>query len=241
MEVIPAIDIIDGKCVRLTEGDYKRKKVYADDPLQVAMEFEQWGIKRLHLVDLDGAKAKKVINLPVLKRIADNTDLVIDFGGGVKSTEDLHKVFDAGAFQVTGGSVAVKHPALFESWLDEFGPDKIILGADVSNGKIAVSGWLERSDWSLKAFIAHYAQIGIRHVICTDVSKDGMLKGPSFELYQELVADFPALSIIASGGVSCYEDLELLKKTGVTGAIVGKAIYEGKLSPTQLSEFSNVN
>ena len=241
MEVIPAIDIIDGKCVRLTEGDYQRKKVYADDPLQVAIEFEQWGIKRLHLVDLDGAKAKRVINLPVLKRIADQTDLVIDFGGGVKSTEDLRKVFDAGASQVTGGSVAVKHPELFESWLHEFGPEKIILGADVSDGKIAVSGWLERSDWSLKAFIAHYTQLGIHHVICTDVSKDGMLEGPSLELYQELVTNFPALSIVASGGVSCYEDLQLLKETGVTAAIVGKAIYEGKLSPTQLSEFSNVN
>ncbi len=241
MEIIPAIDIIDGKCVRLSEGDYDRKKVYAEDPLEVAQEFERYGIKRLHLVDLDGAKAKKVINLPVLKTIAENTDLVIDFGGGVKSTEDLKQVFKAGAQQVTGGSVAVKQPELFESWLVDFGPGRIILGADVRNGMVAISGWVEHSDWVLEEFIQYYALKGIYHVICTDVSKDGMLKGPALDLYRQLVERFPKLSIIASGGVSCYEDLESLRQIGVTGVIVGKAIYEGNITLAQISEFSNVN
>jgi phosphoribosylformimino-5-aminoimidazole carboxamide ribotide isomerase len=239
MEIIPAIDIIDGKCVRLSKGDYTRKTVYAEDPLEVALEFEQAGIRRLHLVDLDGAKAKKVINLPVLERIAGKTGLVIDFGGGVQSTDDLQRVFDAGAEQVTGGSVAVKNPELFEQWLQQFGADKIILGADARKGKVAISGWQEKSEWELMEFVAHYAKKGVRHVISTDVSKDGMLQGPSVKLYQDLVANFPNLSIIASGGVSRYEDLEALSATGVAAAIVGKAIYEGRITLKQLSEFSN--
>lgn len=239
MEIIPAIDIIDGKCVRLSEGDYNRKKVYADDPLEIALSFEQAGIRRLHLVDLDGAKARKVINLPVLERIAGNTSLVIDFGGGVQSTDDLEQVFDAGAKQVTGGSIAVRDPEMFEQWLQQFGPEKIILGADTRNGTVAISGWQEKSEWELMEFVDHYAEKGVRYVICTDVSKDGMLKGPSVALYQKLVAKFPKLSIIASGGVSCYEDLEALSVTGVSGVIVGKAIYEGRITLKQLSEFSN--
>jgi phosphoribosylformimino-5-aminoimidazole carboxamide ribotide isomerase len=241
MEVIPAIDIIDGKCVRLSEGDYNRMKVYAEDPLEVAQEFERWGVKRLHLVDLDGAKAKRVINLPVLQRIADNTNLVIDFGGGVKSTEDLSRVFEAGAKQVTGGSIAVNQPALFESWLNEFGSERIILGADVKNGMVAINGWQQHSDWELNKFIQYYAQKGVTYVICTDVSKDGMLRGPALDLYGQLIADFPKLSVVASGGVSCYDDLVSLKEVGVAGAIVGKAIYERKITLAQLSEFSNAD
>ncbi len=238
MEIIPAIDIIDGKCVRLSEGDYQRKTVYHHNPLDVAREFEQAGIKRLHLVDLDGAKARKVINLKVLQDIAENTGLLIDFGGGVQSIEDLNQVFDAGASQVTGGSIAVREPEVFERWLQKFGPEKIILGADVKQGKIAIGGWQEKSSWELVEFIEHYSTKGIKHVICTDVSKDGLLEGPSQLLYEELVNTFPDLSIIASGGVSNREDLQILESIGVAGAIVGKAIYEGRITLKQLTEFS---
>lgn len=241
MEIIPAIDIIDGKCVRLAEGDYQRKTEYEGSPLEMAWQFEQAGIKRLHLVDLDGAKAKRVINLPVLKSIAANTNLQIDFGGGVQSTEDLNQVLDAGASQVTGGSVAVTNPELFEMWLREFGPERIILGADARDGKIMISGWQQRSSWDLFEFIEMYVSKGVRHLICTDVSKDGLLQGPSVALYQQLTSTFPRLCVIASGGVSKYEDLESLAATGVSGVIIGKAIYEGRITLEQLAQFSNVN
>jgi len=241
MQIIPAIDIIDGKCVRLSKGDYSRKTVYRDNPVDVAVEFEQAGIQRLHLVDLDGAKARKVVNLQVLRGITTKTALKVDFGGGVQSTEDLERVFDAGASQVTGGSIAVRQPEIFLDWLDRFGSEKIILGADVHDRKVAVSGWTEQSDWDLFDFIDSYVPKNIKYVICTDVSKDGMLKGPAVELYSELSGRYADLSIIASGGVGNYQDLEKLKQTGVAGAIVGKAIYEGKITMNQLAKFSNAD
>jgi phosphoribosylformimino-5-aminoimidazole carboxamide ribotide isomerase len=237
MDIIPAIDIIDGKCVRLTEGDYKQKTVYHENPVEIAKQFEDNGISRLHLVDLDGAKAKKVINLSILERIANGTSLLIDFGGGVRTSEDLRMVFDAGANEVTGGSVAVKNPTLFESWLEEFGPNRIILGADVKDGQVAISGWQEHTEWQLLDYVGHFAQKGVQRIICTDISKDGLLKGPAIDLYHQLTRNFPGLSIIASGGVSKLEDLVELRGTGVAGVIVGKAIYEGKITLEELSNF----
>ena len=237
MEIIPAIDIIDGKCVRLTKGDYNQKTEYNDNPVEVAQQFEAAGIKRLHLVDLDGAKAKKVVNLDVLKNIANETNLAIDFGGGVQSTQDLEKVFNAGASQVTGGSIAVKNEALFTEWIYEFGGDKIILGADVKDEQIAIHGWEEKADWQIYDFLEHYLEKGLRHVICTDVSKDGALQGPSTELYIKILDRFPTIKLIASGGVSNLYDLEELDKIGVYGAIIGKAIYEKRIS---LSELKNI-
>lgn len=241
MQIIPAIDIIDGKCVRLSKGDYSQKTIYRDNPVDVASELEQAGIKKLHLVDLDGAKTKQVVNLKVLQDIASKTALKVDFGGGVQSTEDLQRVFEAGASQVTGGSVAVKNPELFLDWLEQYGPEKIILGADVQDRKVAVSGWQEQSAWDLFDFIDRYVKKNIKYVICTDVSKDGMLQGPAVDLYSEMTTRYPELSIIASGGVSCYQDLRELKKTGVSGVIVGKAIYEGKISMEQLAEFTDAD
>jgi len=237
MDIIPAIDIIEGKCVRLSKGDFKRKTVYRASPMEMARELQDAGIKRLHLVDLDGAKAKKVINLKVLRDISRKTNLEVDFGGGVQSREDLLKVFEAGAKQVTGGSIAVKNPELFEGWLNEFGSEKIILGADVDNGKIAISGWQEQSNWTIEDFLDYYLQKGVHQVICTDVSKDGLLQGPAVGLYRKLAKAYPELSIIASGGVGVLQDLKDLKSTGVAGAIVGKAIYEGKITLKELSEF----
>ena len=241
MQIIPAIDIIDGKCVRLSKGDYSQKTIYRDNPVDVASELEQAGIKRLHLVDLDGAKAKQVVNLKVLQEITSRTTLKVDFGGGGQSNEDLQRVLEAGASQVTGGSIAVKNPELFISWLEQYGPEKIILGADVHDRKVAVSGWQEQSAWDLFDFIDSYVKKNIKYVICTDVSKDGMLQGPAVDLYSEMTTRYPELSIIASGGVSCYQDLELLTRTGVTGVIVGKAIYEGKISMDQLAEFTDAD
>lgn len=237
MDIIPAIDIIDGKCVRLSKGDFKRKTVYRASPMEMARELQDAGIKRLHLVDLDGAKAKKVINLKVLRDISRKTNLEVDFGGGVQSREDLLKVFEAGAKQVTGGSIAVNNPDLFEGWLNEFGSEKIILGADVDNGKIAISGWQEQSNWTIEDFLDYYLRKGVRQVICTDVSKDGLLQGPAVGLYRKLAKAYPELSIIASGGVGVLQDLKDLTSTGVAGAIVGKAIYEGKITLKELSEF----
>lgn len=237
MDIIPAIDIIDGKCVRLSKGDFKRKTVYRASPMEMARELQDAGIKRLHLVDLDGAKAKKVINLKVLRDISRKTNLEVDFGGGVQSREDLLKVFEAGAKQVTGGSIAVNNPDLFEGWLNEFGSEKIILGADVANGKIAISGWQEQSNWTIEDFLDYYLRKGVRQVICTDVSKDGLLQGPAVGLYRKLAKAYPELSIIASGGVGVLQDLKDLTSTGVAGAIVGKAIYEGKITLKELSEF----
>ena len=237
MDIIPAIDIIGGKCVRLTKGDYKQMKTYSDDPLEVAKKFEDAGIKRLHVVDLDGAKASHVINLEVLDRIASGTRLHVDFGGGVKTREDLDQVFNAGAKQVTAGSIAAKNPTLVKAWIAEFGADKIILGADVLNEQVMVSGWQESSGLGLFEYLADYTSHGIGEVICTDISKDGALQGPSFDLYNKILKQFPKLKLIASGGVSVYEDLELLLANKLSGAIVGKAFYEGRISLEELASF----
>jgi phosphoribosylformimino-5-aminoimidazole carboxamide ribotide isomerase len=237
MIIIPAIDIIGGKAVRLTKGDYNQKKIYNEDPLEVAKMFEGSGIKRLHLVDLDGAKQKRIINQKVLESIATNTSLQIDFGGGVQSDHDIQIAFDAGARQVTGGSVAVKNPELFEGWLQKYGPDKIILGADVLNGKIAISGWQEDSAWSLDDFLTKYATKSIKYVISTDVSKDGVLAGPAVDLYTDMVEKFPGLEVIASGGVSKMDDILELDKLPLHGVIVGKAIYENRISMKEIEGF----
>ncbi len=230
MLLIPAIDLIDGKCVRLTQGDYAQKTVYNEDPLEVAQSFEAAGATRLHLVDLDGAKAKHIVNHKVLERIASKTSLQIDFGGGLGSSEDLRIAFENGAKQVTGGSIAVRDPKTFLGWIEQFGPEKIILGADAKDGRIAISGWQEDSGQELLDFVDRYEKEGVRYVISTDVSKDGMLLGPSFEMYQELQDRFAELNIIASGGVRDLADLELLSEQGLYGAIVGKAIYEGRIT-----------
>lgn len=237
MIIIPAIDIIEGKAVRLTKGDYNQKKVYNEDPVEVAKMFEGAGVKRLHLVDLDGAKAKKIVNQKVLESISSSTGLQIDFGGGVQSDHDIQLAFDSGASQVTGGSVAVKNPMLFEEWLQQYGPEKIILGADVLKGKIAVSGWQEDSSWELDAFLNKYVEQNIKYVISTDVSKDGVLRGPATELYAEMVENFPGLEVIASGGVSGMKDIYELDKLPLHGIIVGKAIYENRISLKEIEEF----
>lgn len=230
MHIIPAIDIIDGKCVRLTQGDYTQQKVYNEDPLEVAKAFADAGITRLHLVDLDGARAKHIVNHKVLERIASKTNLHIDFGGGLKHDDDLRIAFECGARQITGGTVAVKDPDLFLSWLEGFGPERIILGADVKNGKIAVSGWEEESQEELLPFLERYLAAGVRYAICTDVSKDGLLAGSARELYAEIRAEFPDLQLIASGGVTAIEEVEELREIGCFGAIIGKAIYEGRIA-----------
>jgi len=237
MHIIPAIDIIDGKCVRLTKGDYNQKKEYNSNPLEVAQEFEQAGLKRLHLVDLDGAKAKKVVNLDVLKTISNQTNLTIDFGGGVQSTEDINAVFEAGANQITGGSIAVKNESLFTEWIQEFGGEKIILGADVKDEKIAIHGWQESSDKHIFDFLDHYLAKGLKYVICTDVSKDGALQGTANDLYENIIKRFPEIKLIASGGVSNLDDLKILKEMNLYGAIVGKAIYEKRIN---LSDFKSL-
>jgi phosphoribosylformimino-5-aminoimidazole carboxamide ribotide isomerase len=236
MHVIPAIDLIGGKCVRLSQGDYSRKTDYHDDPLEMAKRFEGAGLTRLHLVDLDGAKAKKIVNGDVLQRICSGTQLAVDFGGGIQAQEEIEKAFALGARQVTGGSIAVRNPSLFESWLDAFGSDKIILGADAKDKKIAVGGWEETTALELIPFIQGYFQKGVREVICTDVAKDGLLQGPSLGLYAEILQELPDLKLIASGGVSCLKDLEDLQKIGVYGAIVGKAYYEGKVTLEELAQ-----
>ena len=236
IELIPAIDIIDGKCVRLSKGDYATKKIYNENPLEVALEFEQHGIQRLHLVDLDGAKAGRIINHRVLETIASKTSLEIDFGGGLKSTEDLKIAFESGAQMVTGGSIAVKNPDEFTSWIDQYGPEKIILGSDVNDKNIAISGWLETSELNIFEFLDDYQSKGITKTICTDISKDGMLEGPSIHLYKELLARFPKLYLIASGGVSHIRDIEALQEAGVPAVIFGKAIYEGKISMKELEK-----
>lgn len=229
MQIIPAIDLIDGKCVRLTQGDYAQKKVYNENPLEVAKMFEAAGIQRLHLVDLDGAKAKYIINHAVLYEIATKTSLIIDFGGGVQSNEDVRIAFDNGAAMITGGSVAVRNRTLFESWLQEFGTDRIILGADAKDGFIAVSGWQEQTQLSVIEFVQSYQKVGVRHVISTDIAKDGLLQGPSFELYAELLSECEGIEIIASGGITTIEDVRKLREMGVHGAIIGKALYEGRI------------
>ena len=235
--IIPAIDIIDGKCVRLTQGDYTRKKVYNENPLEVAREFEQAGVKRLHLVDLDGAKEKAVKNWKILEAIAGKTGLLIDFGGGINSEKDVRIVFDSGAMLATVGSVAVKNEQEFTRWLGIFGPEKFLLGADVKDRKIAIHGWTETTGIEIIDFIQTYTEKGLEQIFCTDVSKDGKLEGPSLELYGEIVERFPALHFIASGGVSSEKDIELLKESGCNGVIIGKAIYENRISLDQLKSF----
>lgn len=237
MQIIPAIDIIDGKCVRLTQGDYDQKTIYHSNPLEVAKQFEDAGLQRLHLVDLDGAKAGAIKNWKVLEAITEATSLVVDFGGGIKTEEDLKIVFHSGAAFATIGSLAVKNETLFVEWLQKYGAEKFLLGADVKGEKIAVGGWLETTDVDIYAFIEKYMGYGISQIFCTDVSKDGKLEGPSLELYQRIIHRFPELIFIASGGVATLEDLEELKLIGCCGAIVGKAIYENRITLTELINF----
>ena len=238
MEIIPAIDIIDGKCVRLTQGDYEQKKVYNEHPLEVARAFEDAGLKRLHLVDLDGAKAKTVKNWKVLEAIACKTNLSIDFGGGIAELADVQIVFNSGAHYATVGSIAVKKEEEFARWLLAFGADRFLLGADVKEKKIAIHGWLEQTDIDVKDFIRKYQQRGVQQVICTDVSKDGKLEGPSLELYKEIIGEFPSLHFIASGGVSSVADLDALLEAGCKGVIIGKAIYENRISLADLQRYN---
>lgn len=237
MEIIPAIDIIDGKCVRLTQGDFAQKTIYNENPLEVAKEFEAAGLKRLHLVDLDGAKEGTVKNWAVLQNIAASTSLSIDFGGGIKQDKDLKIVFESGAAYATIGSLAVKQPDVFAGWLKAYGADKFLLGADVKSEKIAVAGWLETTDIDIYDFLTDYVAQGVQQVFCTDVSKDGKLEGPSTELYKKVIKKFPSLYFIASGGVSAMDDLFALKEIGCSGAIVGKAIYEGRIKLSELKQF----
>ena len=236
-QIIPAIDIIDGKCVRLTQGDYAQKIIYNENPLEVALEFESIGIKRLHLVDLDGAKLGRVVNYKVLEKIASKTGLSIDFGGGIKTDDDLETVFNYGADLATIGSIAVKNKSLFFSWIKKYGPEKLFLGADVKNEKIAVGGWLETTNISITDFIEENLREGIQQIFCTDISKDGLLQGPAIGLYKNLITKFPNMNLTASGGVSNAADLNELKQVGCSGAIVGKAIYEGKITMDELKAF----
>jgi len=234
MEIIPAIDIIDGKCVRLTEGDYAQKTIYNENPLEVAKSFADAGVKRLHLVDLDGAKAGKVSNWKVLESIASNTSLIIDFGGGIKTETDLKLVYESGASLATIGSLAVKDPDLFASWIAQYGADKFLMGADVKGEFIAIGGWLQVSEETIIQFIEKYIKKGIKQLFCTDISKDGKLEGPSLELYTKIVRRFPDLHFIASGGVSSMQDIYALREIGCKGVIVGKAIYEGRIKIEEL-------
>lgn len=235
MRIIPAIDIIDGKCVRLSKGDYNTKKVYNENPIEVAKKFEANGIQNLHLVDLDGAKSQHIVNYKILEEICTKTNLKIDFGGGLKSDEDLRIAFESGANQITGGSIAVKNPDTFKSWINKYGSTKIILGADCNNRKIATNGWLESSELDVIDFITQYEKEGVCYVICTDISKDGMLKGTSNDLYKEIL-EKTNTRLIASGGVSCFDDLLSLQEMGCDGAIIGKAFYEGKISLNELKD-----
>jgi phosphoribosylformimino-5-aminoimidazole carboxamide ribotide isomerase len=237
MRIIPAIDIIDGKCVRLSKGDYTTKKIYNENPLEVAKAFEDAGIRYLHVVDLDGAKAKHIVNHKVLELIASKTNLSIDFGGGLKSNADLEIAFNSGATQITGGSIAVKNPDVFKNWLNTYGAEKIILGADCHHEKIAISGWLEESDLKVIPFIQDYQEKGVSHVICTDIAKDGMLEGPSFKLYERILNETSHLKLIASGGISSFNELPKLAQLGCEGVIIGKAIYENRISLKQLEHF----
>lgn len=238
IEIIPAIDIIGGKCVRLEQGNYRMKTVYSADPLEVAMNFQDHGIARLHMVDLDGARSSHVINWGVLERISSSTSLKIDFGGGIKTDGDLHIVFESGASKATIGSIAIRDKELFSSWMFAYGPEKIILGADVKDGMIAIDGWQEITDIGILPFLKEYKDNGIKEVLCTDVSKDGMLSGASFDLYSMIREKFPELRLLASGGITSVSDIEKLNEMGVYGAVIGKAYYEGKLSLDDLSKFT---
>ncbi|MEE1079718.1 MAG: 1-(5-phosphoribosyl)-5-[(5-phosphoribosylamino)methylideneamino]imidazole-4-carboxamide isomerase [Bacteroidales bacterium] len=238
IDIIPAIDIIDGQLVRLQQGDYNAKTIYSQNPLDVAKQFEDVGIKRLHVVDLDGAKANHIVNYKTLEEIATNTHLIIDFGGGIKSDEDAEIAFNSGAQYITGGSIAVHRPALFLSWIEKYGADHVILGADIKDGYIAHTGWTESSDAKWQSFIASYVARGVRRVISTDISRDGMMNGPAVELYTDIMEQFPELHVTASGGVSCMNDVKRLDEAGVPAVIVGKAIYEGRITINDLVEYA---
>ncbi len=234
IELIPAIDIIDGKCVRLTKGDYDRKKVYNEDPVAVAVEFERLGFKRLHVVDLDGAKSRHIVNDATLRAITSATSLTVDFGGGIKTDSDIEKAFEAGAAMVTLGSIAVTSPELCVQWLQQYGAERIILGADVRNGKISINGWKEDSQEDLLPFLQKYVGMGVKNVLCTEISKDGTLQGPAVALYKQVMQEFPDLHLIASGGVSSNEDIEELNNSGIPAVVFGKAFYEGRIDVTKL-------
>lgn len=234
IELIPAIDVIDGKCVRLTKGDYDTKKIYNEDPVSVAKEFEAHGIRRLHVVDLDGARSKHIVNDKVLQRIARETNLVIDFGGGIKTDEDVARAFEAGAHMITIGSIAVTDPERSMEWLHKYGPEHIVLGADVRNGRVSINGWKEDSQEELIPFLDRYLSEGMRNVLCTDISKDGMLQGPSIALYREVMEHYPDCHLIASGGVSSMDDIRALEAAGIPAVVFGKAIYEGKIKLEEL-------
>lgn len=236
IQLIPAIDIIDGHCVRLTKGDYSTKKIYNTDPVAVAREMESYGFQRLHVVDLDGAKAHHIVNHEVLKRITAETHLEVDFGGGIKTDEDLQKAFDCGASFVTIGSIAVTQPDLFMSWLEKYGSEKIILGADVRKGRISINGWKEESSQELLPFLEKYIRAGVKNVLCTEISHDGMLQGPAIELYQKIMDSFPNINLIASGGVGNIDDIRNLNAAGIPSVVFGKAIYEGRIDLKQLAQ-----
>jgi phosphoribosylformimino-5-aminoimidazole carboxamide ribotide isomerase len=237
IEIIPAIDLIDGKCVRLSQGDFSKKTIYNEDPVDVAKQFEKAGVKRLHLVDLDGARHGKIKNLKVLKAIADKTKLKIDFGGGIKTDHDIESVFDAGAAMATIGSIAVKHPEILETWMKKFGAKKIFIGADVKNERLVIGGWLKQTNIGMYEFIDRYVKRGVDTLFCTDVAKDGMLKGSSVHLYSRILLKFPGLNLIASGGVSSVDDINTLQRIGCKGVIIGKALYEGNITLKDLKPF----
>ena len=239
IELIPAIDIIEGQCVRLTKGDYDQKTVYRDSPAEVAKEFEEIGFKRLHVVDLDGAKSKHIVNSEVLRRITTDTQLIVDFGGGIKTDEDIEKAFTAGASMVTIGSIAVTNPDLFMGWLEKYGAERIILGADVRHGKVSINGWKEDSSEDLLPFLKKYVDAGVKNVLCTEISKDGTLTGPAIELYQSMMTAYPELHLIASGGVSSIDDIKALEAAGIPAVVFGKAIYEGKINLNELWDWLN--
>ena len=234
IELIPAIDIINGQCVRLTKGDYDQKTIYRDSPAEVAKEFEEIGFRRLHVVDLDGAKSKHIVNDAVLTAITTDTNLIVDFGGGIKTDEDIEKAFAAGASMVTVGSIAVTQPDLFMGWLDKYGPERMILGADVRHGKISINGWKEDSTEDLLPFLRKYIEAGVRNVLCTEISKDGTLSGPAISLYSEVMNTYPELHLIASGGVSSLDDIKALDAAGIPAVVFGKAIYEGRINLREL-------
>ena len=239
IELLPAIDIIDGQCVRLTKGDYDQKTVYRDSPADVAAEFEQIGFRRLHVVDLDGAKSKHIVNEEALRQITTKTQLAVDFGGGIKTDADIEKAFASGATMVTIGSIAVTQPALFISWIEKYGAERLILGADVRNGKISINGWKEDSEEDLLPFLRKYIDAGVSHVLCTEISKDGTLQGPATELYQQVMKEYPRLHLIASGGVSSMDDIKTLDAAGIPAVVFGKAIYEGRINLKELWDWQN--
>ncbi len=241
IELIPAIDIIEGKCVRLTKGEYSSQKTYNENPLEIAKQLEDIGVKRLHMVDLDGAKSKHIVNHKVLETIANSTSLKIDFGGGIKSDADIHTAFDSGASLVTIGSVASTSPELFMSWIDKYGTDKIILGADVRNGMISINGWKEDSQYSLFDFLDKYIEAGIINILCTEISRDGMLEGPATDLYKEIMQRYPNINLIASGGISCMKDIEVLDDNGIPSVVFGKAMYEERISMADIRNWLTEN